>query len=45
VVCVVWLALVQVLARRVPQVSRPVTNVAEPEPGPVGSPAEAPSSS
>ncbi len=45
VVCVVWLALVQVLARRVPQVSRPVTNVAEPERGPVGSPAEAPSSS
>jgi MFS family permease len=44
-VCVVWLALVQVLARRVPQVGRPVTNVAEPEPGPVGSTAEAPSTS
>jgi MFS family permease len=45
VVCVLWLGLVEVLARRVPQVRRPVTNVAEPEPGPVGSTAEAPTSS
>jgi MFS family permease len=44
-VCVVWLALVEVLARRVPLVRRPVTNVAEPEPEPVGSTAEAPASS
>jgi MFS family permease len=44
-VCLLWLALVEVLARRVPQVRRPVTNVAEPEPGPVGSTAEAPASS
>ncbi|HEX4687243.1 MAG TPA: MFS transporter [Nocardioides sp.] len=32
-VCLVWLGLVQVLARRMPEVTRPVTNVAEPEPG------------
>jgi MFS family permease len=44
-VCLLWLALIEVLARRVPQVRRPVTNVAEPEPGPVGSTAEAPASS
>jgi MFS family permease len=31
VVCGVWLVLIEVLARRVPQVRRPVTNVAEPE--------------
>jgi MFS family permease len=50
VICLVWLGLIEVLARRVPQVTRPVTNVAEPEPGPigsgaVGSTAEAPASS
>jgi MFS family permease len=45
VICLVWLGLIEVLARRVPQVRRPVTNVAEPEPGPVGSTAEAPASS
>ena len=44
-ICMVWLALVAVLARRVPQVTRPVTNVAEPEPGAIGSTAEAPASS
>jgi MFS family permease len=44
-ICVLWLVLVAVLARRVPQVTRPVTNVAEPEPGAVGSTAEAPTSS
>jgi MFS family permease len=43
VVCVLWLALIEVLARRVPQVRRPVTNVAEP--APVGTTAEAPASS
>jgi MFS family permease len=43
VVCVAWLALIEVLARRVPQVRRPVTNVAEPEP--LGTTAEAPASS
>ncbi|HET8665040.1 MAG TPA: MFS transporter [Nocardioides sp.] len=43
VVCVVWLALIEVLARRVPQVRRSVTNVAEP--APVGTTAEAPASS
>ena len=47
--CVVWLLLVEVLARRVPQVRRPVTNVAEPvvsttSPS-TGSTAEAPASS
>ncbi len=45
VVCAVWLVLIEVLARRVPQVGRPVTNLAEPEPGPLGSTAEAPASS
>jgi MFS family permease len=45
VVCGVWLVLVEVLARRVPLVRQPVTNVAEPEPGPLGSTAEAPASS
>jgi len=30
-VCVVWALLIEVLARRMPQVVRPVTNVAEPE--------------
>ena len=45
VICLVWLGLIEVLARRVPQVRRPVTNVAELEPGPVGSTAEAPASS
>jgi MFS family permease len=44
-VCLLWLFLVEVLARRVPQVTRPVTNVAEPEPGGLGSAAEAPASS
>ncbi len=44
-VCLLWLFLVEVLARRVPQVTRPVTNVAEPEPGALGSTAEAPASS
>jgi MFS family permease len=48
-ICVVWLVLVEVLARRVPQVRRPVTNVAEPEPAgtPLTGPsaAEAPASS
>ncbi len=50
-VCALWFALVEVLARRMPQVARPVTNVAEPEPGlgppvspdgPVGAPSDAP---
>ncbi len=45
VVCALWLVLVEVLARRVPHVRRPVTNVAEPEPGSVGTTAEAPASS
>jgi MFS family permease len=31
-VCLVWVALVEVLGRRMPQAGRPVTNVAEPEP-------------
>jgi MFS family permease len=44
VICVVWAGLVEVLAARMPQVTRPVTNVAEPEPGVVPT-AEAPSSS
>lgn len=44
-VCLLWLGLVQVLARQVPQVTRPVTNLAEPEPGAVGTTAEAPASS
>jgi hypothetical protein len=43
--CVVWAVLVEVLAARMPQVARPVTNVAETEPGPVEPSAEAPSSS
>jgi MFS family permease len=47
--CVVWAALVEVLAVRMPQVARPVTNVAEGEPGAVDptavSTGEAPSSS
>jgi MFS family permease len=43
--CALWAVLVEVLTHRMPQVSRPVTNVAEPEPGPVGSSAEAPSTS
>jgi MFS family permease len=30
-VCLLWLGLVQVLGRRVPQVNRPVTNTVEPE--------------
>jgi MFS family permease len=30
-ICLVWLVLVELLARRVPHVRRPVTNVAEPE--------------
>jgi MFS family permease len=54
-VCAVWFALVEVLARRMPQAGQPVTNVAEPEPGlvppsaqeppdgTVGAPADAPS--
>ncbi len=50
-VCALWFALVEVLARRMPQVARPVTNVAEPEPGlgppvspdgPLGAPSDAP---
>jgi MFS family permease len=44
-VCAVWLVLVQVLARRMPQVTRPVTNVADPEVGTLGAAAEAPASS
>ena len=44
-ICVLWLALVEVLARRVPQVTRPVTNVAEPETTPTSATAEAPASS
>jgi MFS family permease len=43
--CVVWAGLVEMLASRMPQVARPVTNVAETEPGPVEPSAEAPSSS
>jgi MFS family permease len=46
-ICLVWAGLVEVLARRVPQVTRPVTNVAEPEPGgarDVGGTPEAPAS-
>jgi MFS family permease len=43
VVCIAWLLLVEVLARRVPRVRRPVTNAAEP--APVGTAAEAPTSS
>ena len=35
VICAVWAVLVEVLTHRMPQVSRPVTNVAEPEPGPL----------
>jgi MFS family permease len=42
--CVVWAGLVLLLARRMPQVSRPVTNVAEGEPGAVESTTEASSS-
>jgi MFS family permease len=49
VLCVVWAVLVELLAARMPQVARPVTNVAEAEPGPVDSGAlstgEAPGSS
>jgi MFS family permease len=30
-ICLVWLVLVELLARRVPHVRRPVTNTAEPE--------------
>jgi MFS family permease len=30
-VCLLWLLLIEVLARRMPQVRRPVTNLAEPE--------------
>ena len=45
VLCLVWAALVQVLAARMPQVARPVTNVAEGEPGAVDSTAEASSTS
>lgn len=49
VICAVWAVLVEVLTHRMPQVSRPVTNVAEPEPGPepgpLGSSAEAPTTS
>jgi MFS family permease len=44
-ICALWLALVEVLARRVPQVTRPVTNLAEPGPAPAASTAEAPASS
>jgi MFS family permease len=43
--CLLWAVLVEVLTHRMPQVSRPVTNVAEPEPGAVGSSAEAPTTS
>jgi MFS family permease len=42
--CVVWAGLVELLAVRMSQVSRPVTNVAEGEPGAVDSTAEASSS-
>src|SRR4051794_11065989 len=49
VLCVVWAGLVELLAARMPQAARPVTNVAEAEPGPLDSGAlpagEAPSSS
>jgi hypothetical protein len=38
VVCLLWLALVQVLAWRVPQVRRPVTNLAEVCPQPEQTP-------
>jgi MFS family permease len=31
-ICLLWAFLIEVLARRMPQVGRPVTNVAEPEP-------------
>jgi MFS family permease len=44
-ICAVWAVLIEVLTHRMPQVSRPVTNVAEPEPGPVGASAEAPTTS
>jgi MFS family permease len=43
--CLVWAGLVEMLATRMPQVRRPVTNVAEPEHGRVDLSAEAPSSS
>jgi len=44
-ICAVWAILIEVLRHRMPQVTRPVTNVAEPDPGPVDSTAEAPSTS
>jgi len=47
-ICLVWAGLVEVLARRVPHVTRPVTNAAEPAAGgagDIGSTAEAPTSS
>jgi MFS family permease len=47
-ICLVWAGLVEVLARRVPHVTRLVTNAAEPEAGgagDIGSTAEAPTSS
>ncbi|MBO0847484.1 MAG: MFS transporter [Nocardioides sp.] len=43
--CLVWSGLVEVLAARMPQAARPVTNVAEGEPGAVEHTAEAPRSS
>jgi len=44
-ICAVWAILIEVLRHRMPQVTRPVTNVAEPDPGPVDSTAQAPSTS
>jgi MFS family permease len=44
-VCALWVVLVEVLTRRMPQVARPVTNRAEPEPGSVAPTAEAPTTS
>ena len=44
-ICLLWLALVEILTRRMPRVALPVTNVAEPDPGAVGSTADAPASS
>ena len=49
-ICGLWAVLVEVLTHRMPQVARPVTNVAEPfepevEPGAVGSAAETPTTS
>jgi MFS family permease len=37
-ICVVWALLIEVLAARMPEVGRPVTNVADPEPDPFAVP-------